>query len=110
MSESTVNFSPVEQTALAASPFKALYEPVEQIPVITVGNFPALGKLTAMRFLEWVQNHPQGVVSLPTGKTPEHFIKWVTHLLATWDAPETHKTLEQSGVDPRRYPDMHCLH
>jgi glucosamine-6-phosphate deaminase len=110
MTESTIIFSPVEQTALAASPFKALYAPAERIPVITVGNFPALGKLTAMRFLEWVQDHPQGVVSLPTGKTPEHFIKWVTHLLATWDAPETQKTLECSGVDPRRFPAMQNLH
>jgi glucosamine-6-phosphate deaminase len=109
MTESTTNYSPVEQTALSASPFQALYAPTERIPVITVGNFPALGKLTAMRFLEWVQDHPQGVISLPTGKTPEHFIKWVTHLLGAWDAPETQKTLEAAGVDPRRYPDMRGL-
>ncbi len=109
MNESTTNYSRVEQTALAASPFQALYEPAERIPVITVSNFPALGKLTAMRFLEWVQDHPQGVVSLPTGKTPEHFIKWVTHLLSNWDAPETQQILEQSGVDPRRFPDMQNL-
>lgn len=87
----------------------ALYSPTEKIPVITVSNFPALGKLTAMRFLEWVQDHPEGVISLPTGKTPEHFIKWVTHLLNTWDAPETKKTLELSGVDPHHFPDMHNL-
>ncbi|MCC6125833.1 MAG: glucosamine-6-phosphate deaminase [Pirellulales bacterium] len=110
MIESAVQFSPVERAALAASPFLALYAPDELIPVITVGNFPALGKLTAMRFLEWVQQHPEGVVSLPTGKTPEHFIKWVTHLQAHWNEPETQKTLEQSGVDPRRFPDMRGLH
>jgi glucosamine-6-phosphate deaminase len=110
MSESTENFSPVERIALSAMPFKARYEPTEQIPVIAVGNFPALGKLTAMRFLEWVQDHPEGVVSLPTGKTPEHFIKWVTRLLDTWNSPETQKTLELSGIDPRRTPDMRGLH
>jgi glucosamine-6-phosphate deaminase len=101
--------SPVEEIAVAASPLKAIYAPAEKIPVITVGNFPALGKLAAMRFLEWVQGHPGGVVSLPTGKTPEHFIKWVTHLLATWDTPETRKTLEASGVDPARRPEMQSL-
>jgi glucosamine-6-phosphate deaminase len=110
MTQLESQFSRVEQAALSASPFKALYAPVEHIPVITVGNFPALGKLAAMRFLEWVQDHPDGVVSLPTGKTPEHFIKWVTHLLTNWNAPETQKTLEQSGVDPRRYPEMQNLH
>ena len=33
-----------------------------------------------MRFIEWVQQNPGGVISLPTGKTPEHFIKWVQRL------------------------------
>jgi len=37
--------------------------------------------MAAMRFLEWVQHHPEGVISLPTGRTPEHFIKWVERLL-----------------------------
>ena len=47
-------------------------------PYITVDNFPKLGLLTALRFLEWVLENPEGVISLPTGKTPEYFIKW-TH-------------------------------
>jgi glucosamine-6-phosphate deaminase len=102
--------TPVEQAALCASPFDALYEPTEKIPTIVVGNFPALGKLAAMRFIEWVQGHPGGVISLPTGKTPEHFIKWVQRLLANWDAPETTETLEEAGVDPAIKPDMASLH
>jgi glucosamine-6-phosphate deaminase len=102
--------SPVEQTALAASPFDVLYPPDEKMPVLTVGNFPALGKLAAMRFLEWVQGHPGGVIALPTGKTPEHFIRWVQRLLAGWDAPETRSLLEQAGVDPGRVPEMKSLH
>ena len=75
-------FSPsaVESRALEASPLEARYGAAEKIPVITVSNFPALGKLAAMRFLEWVQDHPAGAISLPTGKTPEHFIRWVTRL------------------------------
>jgi len=44
------------------------------VPYITVDNFPKLGKLAAMRFLEWVSENPDGVISLPTGKTPEYFI------------------------------------
>jgi glucosamine-6-phosphate deaminase len=109
--QNTPSLTPVEQVAMAASPFDGIcYGPTEKIPVITVSNFPALGKLAAMRFLEWVQDHPGGVISLPTGKTPEHFIDWVTRLLATWDEAETRSLLEQSGIDPSRKPDMQSLH
>ena len=104
------NYSPVERKAIENSPLDPLYASEEQIPVITVGNFPALGQLVAMRFLEWVQSHPGGVVSLPTGKTPEHFIKWVNRLVKTWDEPETRQLLEHNGVDPGRKPDMRSLH
>jgi glucosamine-6-phosphate deaminase len=109
--ENYPSLSPVELRALAASPFEELiYPPEEKIPIITVSHFPALGKLAAMRFLEWVQDHPGGVISLPTGKTPEHFIHWVKTLLRTWDTPETRLTLEEAGVDPARRPAMRSLH
>jgi len=77
-----------------------LFEPEEKIPVITVPNFPLLGQLAAFRFLEWVQGHPEGVISLPTGKTPEHFIHWVTRLLASWEQKDTKDLLEDAGIDP----------
>ena len=108
--ENALKLTPVEQVALAASPLDAIYAPAEKIPVLTVANFPALGKLAAVRFVEWVQDHPGGVISLPTGKTPEHFIKWVTHLLSTWDTAQTRAMLEQLGVDPGVRPDMKSLH
>jgi glucosamine-6-phosphate deaminase len=102
--------SPVEQRAVGQSPLEPIYIPDEKIPVITVNNFPALGRLVAMRFIEWVQENPGGVVALPTGKTPEHFIKWVQRLMLTWDLPETRAILEESGVDPGKRPDMKSLH
>ena len=73
-------------------------------------NFPLLGKLTALRFIEWVQNNPGGVISLPTGKTPEHFIKWVTYYLNKWSLPEIKKDLRENGVDPEIKPDMKSFH
>lgn len=101
----------VERIAMEGSYFDGLiYPTTEKIPVLCVHNFPALGKLVAMRFLEWVQDHPGGVISLPTGKTPEHFIHWVSHLLATWESPETRTTLAQAGIDPGRKPDLRSLH
>lgn len=105
-----LKLSRVETRALENSPLDPLYAPDEQIPVISVRNFPALGQLIAMRFIEWVQDNPGGVVSLPTGKTPEHFIKWVSRLTQTWDDPATRELLERHGVDPGRRPDMHSLH
>lgn len=101
--------SAVERLALSRSRFRAQYSPAERIPVIAVDNFPALGCLTAMRFLEWVQANPGGVISLPTGKTPEHFIRWVRYLLDSWDEPKTRAKLQQAGVDPASRPDMKSL-
>ena len=104
--DSRRNLTPVERIAVRASVFDALYEPTEKVPTIVVKNFPALGKLAAMRFLEWVQGHPGGVISLPTGRTPEHFIKWVQRLLGDWETPEIQRTLEEAGIDPAKKPDM----
>jgi len=105
-----ISLTPVEEVAVRASSFDALYPPTERIPTIVVENFPSLGKLAAMRFIEWAQQHPDGVISLPTGKTPEHFIKWVRRLLAEWDTPEIQQTLREAGVDPTNKPDMAGLH
>ncbi|UCE47056.1 MAG: hypothetical protein JSW47_15785, partial [Phycisphaerales bacterium] len=105
-----VNLTPVEKAAVRASAFTALYPPTEKIPTIVVENFPSLGRLVAMRFVEWVQNNPGGVISLPTGKTPEHFIKWVRRLLNGWYEPEVQKLLKEAGVDPSDKPDMTSLH
>ncbi len=102
--------TPVEEVAVRASSFDALYPPTEKIPTIVVENFPSLGKLAAMRFMEWVQQNPQGVISLPTGKTPEHFILWVQRLLKEWDTPEIQQALRDAGVDPTSTPDMKGLH
>ena len=65
---STVNFSNVEKCFLKKSGIK---ETLTKVPYIPVDNFPKLGLFTALRFLEWVSDHPEGVISLPTGKTPE---------------------------------------
>jgi len=102
--------SRVEQKAIEQSGRELIYTPREKIPSIVVDNFPALGKLTALRFIEWVQNNPDGVISLPTGKTPEHFIRWVTLFLRNWDQKDVQKELENGGVDPSIRPDMRNLH
>ena len=108
--KSQITLTPVEEVAVRASSFDALYAPTEKIPTIVVENFPSLGKLAAMRFVEWVLHHPDGVISLPTGKTPEHFIRWVQRLLGEWETPEIQQTLREAGVDPSKKPEMGGLH
>jgi len=92
----------VEQKALHESGLELQYPPSERTGVIVVPNFPTLGKLAAMRFLEWVQENPEGVVSLPTGRTPEHFIKEVGRLASGWKLKAVQCELEEWGLDPAR--------
>ena len=101
--------SKVENYYLTHSQKESIYKPTEKIPVIQVSNFPELGKMTALRFIEWVQQNPGGVVSLPTGKTPEHFIKWVTYFLKNWDKTEVREKLDQVGIDIKIKPDIFSL-
>lgn len=75
-----------------------------KIPYITVDNFPTLGLLTSLRFLEWVAENPKGVISLPTGKTPEYFIKYTKYLLDNWNTPQGRKILIESGLENLEKP------
>ncbi len=112
MSESTGSghLSLVEQKAVERSGQQLRYEPTEKTNVIIVENFPDLGKLTAMRFLEWAQQNEGWTISLPTGKTPEHFIKWVSYLLKSWSEPGTQELLASFGVEPGKKPKMDSFH
>jgi len=96
--------TPVEKYFVNHSKLDFCYDPDEKIPVVQVNNFPNLGQLTALRFLEWVQNNPEGVVSLPTGKTPEYFIRYAEHYLKHWEDKQTASFLEQVGFDHSNKP------
>jgi glucosamine-6-phosphate deaminase len=79
------------------------------IPYIMVDNFPKLGLLTALRFLEWASENPQGVISLPTGKTPEFFIKWCQYLLDNWDNKKGQDVLTKYGLGGVKRPVLSGL-
>jgi glucosamine-6-phosphate deaminase len=102
--------SRVEALALKKTGKQLRYAPEERTGIIVVESFPELGRLTALRFLEWVQNNPGGVISLPTGRTPEYFIKEVGRYLNNWSKKEIKNELEEGGVDASRRPDMGSLH
>jgi glucosamine-6-phosphate deaminase len=81
-----------------------------KIPYITVENFPKLGFFTAFRFLEWVSQNPYGLISLPTGKTPEFFIKWTKYLLENWSSKKVLEYKEQFGISDIKKPILKDLH
>ena len=59
MEPAPIALSPVEQIALNSSPYdRPYYPPTEKIPVLIVANFPALGKLVAMRFWNGCRRTP----------------------------------------------------
>jgi len=92
----------VEAGLIAASVYEARYPPREKMRALIVDNFPALGKAAALRFLEWAQENPTGVCSLPTGKTPEYFIKWVRKFLEEWSTPAMQEEIERCGLGHSR--------
>jgi len=75
--------------------------------VLTVENYVVLGQLTALRFIEWVGNNPGGVVALPTGKTPEFFIKWMQYYLENWEQESKNGIIGKLGL---KKPDFSSLH
>lgn len=100
-------FSKVEQAFFDRSDRKTI---TTKMPYLIVDNFPSLGLLTSLRFLEWVAENPEGVVSLPTGKTPEYFIKWTRYLLTNWDKPEARKIREENALFLEKKPSLWGLH
>ncbi len=80
------------------------------IPYIKVSNYPDLGLITSLRFLEWVFENPKGVISLPTGKTPEYFIKWTHFILNNWNHERVISIRSKYGLTSQNKPDLSKLH
>ena len=98
----------VEQTFLNNTDHPFLYDG-EQIPSIEVINSIELGKLTALRFIEWVIHNPDGVVALPTGKSPEIFIRFLELYKNNWTNPDVQKELHSCGITAPTFPDTSHL-
>ncbi len=79
------------------------------VPYITVANSPEMGLFLALRFLEWVGENPEGVISLPTGKSSAGFIWWVKKLLTEWDALESRVFRESHGLTLTHKPSLSGL-
>jgi len=89
--------SSVEKEFLRRSKRRDLY-PNERVGVIEVENVADLGQLTALNFIEWIIENPKGVIGLPTGKTPELFIKWLRYYRQNWHQKEVQQELQSFGI------------
>ncbi|MFH1644320.1 MAG: PIG-L family deacetylase [bacterium] len=78
----------------------------EKVFTLQLLSFDELGKVTALRFLEWLQLNPKGVIALPTGNTPNPFIEHTINFLNNWEIPEVQKELKEWGLDSNNKPDM----
>jgi glucosamine-6-phosphate deaminase len=101
--------SAVEKYFLSLDLYHEASASLRKITTITVDNYVVLGQLTALRFLEWVCLNPGGVVALPTGRTPEFFIKWMQYYLANWEKESQGGMLEKVGLKGKK-PDFRSLY
>lgn len=103
------SWTAVESAFHAKSGRKPSYEG-ENIPIVEVQNVYELGQLVAISFLEWVTANPSGVIALPTGRTPEYFIKTIERFRSTWGEPALVKELTALGYKPgATFPDTSKL-
>lgn len=100
------NFTNIEN---AFFEFSGLDRMSTKTPYITVENFPKLGLLSSLRFLEWVSENPTGVISLPTGKTPEYFIKWTKYILENWNSKHVEEIREKNNLIIKNKPELKNL-
>jgi glucosamine-6-phosphate deaminase len=100
------NFSKTEQAFYAES---GNYKISSATPYLLVDNFPKLGLLSALSFLEWALNNPEGVVTLPIGKTAMHFLNNTQLLLDNWDNKQGKVILDKYGLGGQKKPDLRGL-
>lgn len=103
----TIQFSQVEKIFLQNAGIDRM---TTKMPYLTVENFPKLGMLASLRFLEWVYENPQGVISLPTGKTSEYFLKYTHFFLENWNNSKGQNILAGYGLNGLKKPDLSGLH
>lgn len=101
-----LNFSNVEQAFLSESRLQNI---TTRMPYIAVDSFPKLGLLSAMSFLEWVAENPNGVVSLPTGKTAQYFLQFTHLLLDNWNSEKGKNIREKYGMSTIEKPSLKGL-
>ncbi|MBT3386112.1 MAG: glucosamine-6-phosphate isomerase [Prolixibacteraceae bacterium] len=98
-----VNFSKVEQAFFEET---GLTKISTRIPYISVESFPKLGLLSALSFIEWAGENPTGVVSLPTGKTAQYFLRFTDLIMENWNNKKGKEILDKYGLEKTKKPNL----
>jgi glucosamine-6-phosphate deaminase len=107
INKKSVWLSDVEKSFISETSFN---NQTTSLPYIVVDDFPKLGLLTSLRFIEWIAENPEGVISLPTGKTPEYFIKWTEYILENWNSNKVVELRAKHGLQVKSKPTLSGLH
>lgn len=99
-----MNLSKIEKAFLKQNHAKPNYGN-EKVVTLVAENIKELGRLTALRFIEWVHDNPSGVIALPTGKTPEYFIKYLKFFKRNWHKQSIQDELNRIGLKINNFPD-----
>ena len=99
-------FSKVEQSFIKEYGEREI---TTKIPYIITDSVPKLGIMTALRFLEWVSENEEGVISLPAEKTFQNFINYTHKFLNTWNNKETQDILGRYGLSGIKKPSLSGL-
>ena len=81
----------------------------EKIPVVEVPSLDEFGHYLALHLLLWIQNNPSGVISLPTGRTPESFIRALEWYKLNWSSLVAQENLRRWGIDTGSFPETSDL-
>ncbi|MFW5774404.1 MAG: glucosamine-6-phosphate isomerase, partial [Tangfeifania sp.] len=101
-----LNFTKAEEAFFNESKLKNI---TTRLPYIAVDSFPKLGLLSAISFLEWASENPDGVVSLPTGKTAQYFLQFTHLLLENWGNKKGKDILEKYSLKNLKKPELKNL-
>lgn len=96
-------FSKVEQAFMEEAGLEKIST---RIPYIPVKSFPKLGLLSALCFLEWASENPNGVISLPTGKTAQYFLGFTRQFMETWETKKTKDIFEKYRLGNMKIPKL----
>lgn len=100
----TPHWTAVEKTFLANSGRQHTYSN-EYIAAIEVRNSYELGKLMTLRFIEWAQHNPRGVIGFTnTGTMSEFFVKFLNYYKNNWHKPEVQTELQNFGINSKTFP------
>jgi 6-phosphogluconolactonase/glucosamine-6-phosphate isomerase/deaminase len=81
----------------------------EKIPVIEVDSVDEFGHYLALDLLFWIDKNPAGVISLPTGRTPESFIRALEWYKKNWLSDAAQKNIKEWGLNLFCFPQTHHI-